>query len=57
MKLYCDNTMAIYIAENLIFHERAKYIEVGCHPVRQKVTEDKIIELEHVSSINHLADM
>ena len=49
--------MVIYIAENLIFPERAKYIEVGCHPVRQKVTEDKIIELEHVSSINHLADM
>jgi len=30
---------------------------VDCHLVRQKITEDKIIEFQHVFSINQLADM
>ncbi|GAA0186835.1 hypothetical protein LIER_34123 [Lithospermum erythrorhizon] len=32
--LYCDNSSAIAMIENPIFHERTKYIELDCHFIR-----------------------
>ena len=55
MRLYCDNTTVIRIEENVIFHEHSKHIEADCNLVHQKVTENKIIELQYVSFINQLA--
>jgi len=54
MRLYCADTSSIHIVENLIFHERIKHNEVNCHLVCQKIISDKIIELQHVLSINQL---
>ena len=34
MHMYCDSQSTIYIAQNHIFHERTKYIEVDYHFVR-----------------------
>jgi len=31
--LHADNTSAIQIATNHVYHERTKHIEVDCHPI------------------------
>lgn len=40
--LHADNTSAIYIAFDLVFHDRTKHIEVDCHYIRKYVISDDI---------------
>ena len=47
--LYCDNTSAISISNNLVMHTKTKHITVKYHYVRELV-QDKEVKMEYVNT-------
>ncbi|RDX91471.1 hypothetical protein CR513_26549, partial [Mucuna pruriens] len=42
--LHDDNTSVIHIATNLVYQDRTKYIEAGCHSIHE-VYDQRVISL------------
>jgi hypothetical protein len=54
-RLWCDNLGATYLCANLVFHARAKHIEIDFHFVREKVARRQL-EIRFVSTKDQIAD-
>uniref|UniRef100_A0A2N9E312 Integrase catalytic domain-containing protein n=1 Tax=Fagus sylvatica TaxID=28930 RepID=A0A2N9E312_FAGSY len=54
--LWCDNTSAISLASNPVFHARTKHVEIDYHFVREKVVRGDLA-VQFISTTNQLADL
>eukprot|EP00253_Pinus_taeda_P014297 PITA_14297 len=41
--IFCDNTSAIALSKNLVFHKRTKHIDVKYHFIRELINNDEIV--------------
>ncbi|XP_070057838.1 uncharacterized protein [Nicotiana tomentosiformis] len=47
--IYSDSKDAIQIAANPVFHERTKYIEIGCHFIRENILQG-LVKTEYINT-------
>ncbi|CAN6448059.1 unnamed protein product [Victoria cruziana] len=55
-KMFCDNKAAINLANNLVLHDRMKYVELDRHFIRKKIDSKELV-LSYVRSEDQVADM
>eukprot|EP00253_Pinus_taeda_P017527 PITA_17527 len=56
MVICCDNSSAITLSKNSVFHKRTKHIDTRFHYIRELVNNRKIV-LQHCSTQEQVADI
>jgi hypothetical protein len=54
--LWCDNIEATFLASNLMFHVRTKYVEIDYHFVRERITSNQM-KVSSLCSRDQIADI
>jgi hypothetical protein len=55
MKLWCDSKSAISIVNNLVQHDRTKYVDIDRFFIKEKL-KSELLELSHITTENQVAD-
>ena len=54
--IYCDNSSAIALSKNFVFHKRTKHIDAKFHYIRELVNNGEIV-LQHCRTEEKFADI
>jgi hypothetical protein len=54
--IHYDNTSAISVSTNLVFHSKTKHIPIKYHFLREKVT-NTVVSLHYIPSKDHIDDI
>jgi hypothetical protein len=54
--IHCDNTSAINVSKNPVFHSKTKHIPIKYHFLREKVT-NQIVQVNYIPTTEQIADI
>ena len=54
--IHCDNTSAISVSKNPVFHSKTKHIPIKYHFLREKVT-NQIVQVHYIPTTEQIADI